>query len=60
MSDKAQSHEAEEHPAGEVSEPWGHPGPPRVDEVPREIEERRREATRRQQRMTEDKTGKAE
>ncbi|MBI3944394.1 MAG: hypothetical protein HY321_00590 [Armatimonadetes bacterium] len=44
----------------EVEEPWGHPGPPRVDEVPTEVEARRRDATRRQQRMTRDKTGKAE
>ncbi len=44
----------------EVEEPWHHPGQPTVDEVPPEVEQRRRDAARRQQRMTEDKTGKAE
>ena len=50
-----------EHEPGEVEveEPWHHPGPPKVGEVPPEMEERRREAARRQQRMTEDKTGEA-
>lgn len=44
----------------QVVEPWGHPGQPTVDEVPPDLESRRREATRRQQKMTEDKTGQAE
>ncbi|HHX40177.1 MAG TPA: hypothetical protein GX715_09455 [Armatimonadetes bacterium] len=49
-----------EVPVPEQIERWHHPGPPTVDEVPEEIEEQRLEATRRQQKMTEDKTGEAE
>jgi hypothetical protein len=49
-----------ELPEPEQIERWRHSGPPTVDEVPEEIEEQRLEATRRQQKMTEDKTGEAE
>jgi len=48
-----------EMPDPEEIEPWHHPGQPTVDEVPEEIEEHRLDAARRQQKMTEDKTGEA-